>query len=97
MKTIIITIILILFSLLPAHAVKKIEANPINVAVVLVEKGDSDNIDNLFKYYGYTLQGQEDGYNIMKHDKGDIIRYSFNYDGKINSFPNIIIKPKGSH
>lgn len=95
MKNYFITLTLILFSLLPAGAVKKFDANPINLAVVLVEKADSANIDGFFKYYGYKLQGSEDGYQIMRHDNGNEIHYSFK-DGDISQkHPIIIVKPKG--
>lgn len=92
MKSIILTFIFLLISLLPAGAVKKFEANPINVAVLLVEKGDSANIDGMFKYYGYTLQGTEDGYNIMKDGNGNEIRYTFNENGITSQYPTIEVK-----
>lgn len=97
MKSIILTFIFLLISLLPAGAVKKFEANPINVAVVIVEKGDSTQIKKLFDYYGYTHQGTTDGYKIMKHPNGSEIRYSltdFNDSGK---HTKVIVKSKATH
>ena len=53
MKPIILTLTLLL-TVLPAGAVKRIDAHPINVAATIAEKGDSAHIDSYFRYYGYT-------------------------------------------
>ena len=92
-----IFLISFLFTLLPAGAVKKFEANPINVAVVIVEKGDSSKIIRIFDYYGYNQQGSADGYKIMKHSNGNEIRYSFtdSNDGSKNT--QVIVKTKATH
>lgn len=84
MKKYLFTLLLLLITLFPSGAVKKFEANPINVAVVIVEKGDSTQITKLFDYYGYTQQGTTDGYKIMKHPNGSEMRYSItdSNDGK---------------
>ena len=91
-----ILLILLLLPFLPARAVKKFDANPINVAVVLVEKADSANIESMFDYYGYSFQTKEDGYHVMKHPNGSIIRYSFKDDNITQKHPIIIIKPIGT-
>ncbi len=68
----------------------EINAHPINVAVVIVEKGDSAKVADLFNYYGYTLQATEDGYRVMKDTKGNEIRYTYETtDGK---FPKVLVK-----
>lgn len=97
MNQIIITVIFLLFTLLPAGAVKKFEANPINVAVVIVEKVDSTEIAKFFDYYGYTQQGTTDGYKIMKHPNGSEMRYLLtdSNDGSRNT--KVIVKTKASH
>lgn len=88
-----LTLTLLLF-LLPAGAVKKIQANPINIAVTLVEKSDSAKIASSLEYYGYILQGTEDGYIIMKDSQGNEIRYSFNPSE--SKYPTIIVKATGT-
>ncbi len=79
------------FSLL-AEVWQKLEINahPINVAVVIVEKGDSTKVADLFNYYGYTLQGTDDGYKVMQDSKGNEIQYR--YDMTEGKFPNVIVK-----
>ena len=91
-----ILLILLLLPFLPARAVKKFDANPINVAVVLVEKADSANIESMFDYYGYSFQTKEDGYHVMKHPNGSIIRYSFKDGNTTLKYPIIIVKTKGT-
>ena len=59
------------------HPIKKIEANPINVAVMLSERPDSTSIASTCEYYGYILESAQDGYTVYKHPKGSIIRFSF--------------------
>ena len=72
-----ILLFFLLFTLLPAGAVKKLDSNPINIAILIVEKGDSTQIKKLFDYYGYSLLGTSDSYLIMKTSSGNEIRYSF--------------------
>ncbi len=98
MKKYLIISLLSLISILSLHSEvwKKLEinANPINVAVVIVEKGDSAKIADLFDYYGYTLHGTEDGYKVMKDTKGNEIRYSFNVPEAIDQYPKVMVKNK---
>ena len=97
MKQIILTLTLILLTLLPASAVKKISADPINIAIILVEKTDSANVATTLEYYGYTLQGTEDSFQIMKDSNGNEIRYSFKESDSSNKYPTVIVKTKGTH
>ena len=92
MKQIILTLTFLLLTILPAGAVKKIEANPINLAVVLAEKADKSKIASYIDYYGYTLQAPDNEYQVMKHPNGDEIRYSFNIDDKESQYPTVIVK-----
>ena len=97
MKKYLFTLLLLLSTLLPAKAVKKFDANPINVAVVIVEKGDSTEITKLFDYYNYTPQGTTDGYKIMKTPNGNEIRYSFTDSKDRGKITKVIVKTKSSH
>ena len=92
MKQIILTLTFLLLTILPAGAIKKIEVNPINLAVVLVEKVDESKIASYIDYYGYTLQTPDNEYQVMKHPNGDEIRYSFNVDNKGSQYPTVIVK-----
>ncbi len=95
MKPILLTLTLLLLSLLPANAAKKPAAHPINVAILIVEKTDSAKIASTFDYYGYALQGTEDGYSIMKDTDGNEIRYSFN--PQESKHPTLIVKTNETH
>lgn len=91
MKQILLTITLLL-TLLPASAVKKIEANPINIAASLVEKTDSAKIASTLEYYGYLPSGIENGYQILKHSNSTEIRFTFNENGIPTQYPTVIVK-----
>ena len=52
MKTI-VTLALLLMAILPAGAVKRIDANPINIAFILSQETDPDVIASTLFYYGY--------------------------------------------
>ena len=95
-KKITLLLSLLLFTLLPTHAVKKVEANAINVAVMLTEQPDSAGIASTCEYYGYVSQPKQDCYNVYKHPNGSIIRYTFTTaeDGK--SYPTVEVKSKAS-
>ena len=97
MKKLTLIITILLFTFLPIGAVKKFEANPINVAIVIVEKGDSASISKLFDYYGYAYKNTEDGYRIMKHSSGNEMRYSISdsCDGTTNT--KVIVRTKATH
>lgn len=83
MKTLLLTILL--FTLLPASAenkfevmpVKKIEADPINVAVILTEKLDSTSMVSTCEYYGYVNQQSQEDFTVFKHPNGSIICFNF--------------------
>ncbi|MDE6742074.1 MAG: hypothetical protein K2J58_07065 [Muribaculaceae bacterium] len=76
--------------------VKKIEANPINVAVMLTEQLDSASIAATCEYYGYINQPSQDGYVTFKHPNGSIIRYSFTIADNGKQYPTIEVKSKGT-
>ncbi len=94
MKKYLVFCILSLFPILSLHAEirKKIEINahPINVAVVIVEKEDSVKVADIFNYYGYILQGYENGFKVMQDSKGNEICYS--YDMTEGKFPKVVVK-----
>lgn len=96
MRKIIIIFAFILFTLLPAVAVKKVEANAINVAVMLTEQLDSDGIASTCEYYGYQRQPSQDGYDVYKHPNGSIIRYTFTTAENGKEYPIIEVKSKGT-
>ena len=87
-------LLFLLLTLLPAHAIKKFEANPINIAAVIVEKTDSANVASTLDFYGYAFQNNEDGYTVMRHPNGNEIRYSFSQTE--NKYPTVIVKTKGT-
>lgn len=95
MKQILI-IITLLLTLLPAGAVKKFQPNPINVATVILEKTDSVKVASTCEYYGFTYQGVEDGYTVMKRKDGTEIKFTFNENGTHQKYPTIIVKAKGT-
>lgn len=96
MKQIFLPLLLLLLTLIPqtANAVKKIEANPINIAAQLVEKTDSTKVASTLEYYGYHPQGTEDGYQIMRTQNGNEIRFSFTDSG--NKYPTVVVKTHGT-
>ena len=93
----ILTLILLIISILPASAIKKFEPNPINVAKVIVEKTDSDQIASTCEYYGFTYQGAENGYTVMKRTNGNEIKFTFNDNGTLQKYPIILVKTKEAH
>ncbi len=104
MKKIILLLTLLLLANYSANAdtkfdvlpIKKIEANPINIAVSLTERTDSATIASICEYYGYIIQPSQDGYTIFKHPNGSIIRYSFNNSDNRSKYPTIEVKCKAS-
>ncbi len=94
-KYLIFSILSLIFAVsLHAEVWKKLEikAHPINVAVVIVEKEDSTKVVDLFNYYGYSLQGNNDGYKVMKDSKGNEIRYTYNDTDSSRKYPKVIVK-----
>ena len=93
----ILTLLLFILTLLPASAIKKFEANPINIAAMMVQKTDSAQIASTCEYYGFSYQGVEDGYTVMKRTNGNEIKFTFNNNGTINKYPTIVVKTKEAH
>lgn len=79
-----------------AEVVKKFEikANPINIALLVAEKGDSAKMADTFHYYGYTLQATEGDYQVMQDPIGNEIRYSFIAPEASLQYPKVIVKSK---
>lgn len=98
MKKLLTLFFTIFLGLLHAENVKKLEmnANPINVAVVIAEKGDSTKVASVLDYYGYTLQATVDGYHVMKDSKGNEIRYSYENTQSSQKYPTVIVTTKES-
>lgn len=90
MKKTLLTILTIVFSLFPAYAIKTIEANPINIAISIVEHTDSASIASDLVYYGYFRQQSQEGYNIFRHSNGSEIRYILN--DLVQKYPTIEVK-----
>ena len=97
MKRFFLTLTLLILTLLPASAVKKIQANPINIAISLVEKTDSAKIASTLTYYGYTHQATEDGYSVMTDPNGNEIRFSFSKNSSNDKYPTVKVKANDSH
>lgn len=92
-------LLLLLLTLFPktAHAIKKFEPNPINVAAVIVTKSDSTKVASTCEYYGFVYQGVEDGYTVMKRTNGAEIKFTFKDNGKTQEYPIVVVKTKGNH
>ncbi|MDE5998318.1 MAG: hypothetical protein K2G77_08940 [Muribaculaceae bacterium] len=100
--------ILSLIFLLPlsAYAVKKIDANPINVAYILSQKTDPDAISSTLIYYGYTPQPKgnltpdtsKPETFVYTHPNGSVIKYTFKDISESHPCPYIEVKSnKGSN
>ena len=92
-----LTLLIIFISILPASAIKKFEANPINIAAVMVEKTDSAQVASTCEYYGFAYQGVEDGYTVMKRTNGSEIKFTFKDNGTKQKYPIITVKTKDGH
>ncbi len=92
MKKSLIFILLSLIFTLPAGAVKTINANPVNLAAVIVEMVDSARIEKEFAYYGYTLDSTEVGFKVMRSPNGHEIRYSLSDPKAVDGRPVVIVK-----
>ncbi len=83
-KYLIFTLLSLIFSTVHAervydiHPTKKIEANPINIAVMLMQENDTAAMAKSCEYYGYTRQQQTNGYTTFTHPNGSTIRYKLN-------------------
>ena len=85
---------LIFISPLHASAANKLEANPINLAVILTEKNDSATIASICEFYGYQTQPSQDGYTVYQHPNGSIIRYNFTHADDGRKYATIEVKSK---
>lgn len=94
MKSILLTLSILLLSLLPAGAVRKIEAHPINMAFMIAQQTDTAKIASMFQYYGYIIQPSEDGYTVYMHPNESVIRYSFKDTDKEQPYPYVDVKSK---
>ena len=93
----ILTLTLFIISLLPASAVKKFDANPINIAAMMVQRTDSAQVASTCEYYGFTYHGVEDGYTVMKKTNGSEIRFTYMDNGTKQKYPIITVKTKDAH
>ncbi len=91
MKKHLIFCILSLISLLPfsVGAVKKVSANPINIASRLILKQDSATIASTLEYYGYVPQPSENGYSVFHNPDGNTIQFKFLDRNIKKSYPTI--------
>ncbi len=74
------------------HPTKKIEANPINIAVMLMQENDTASMAKSCEYYGYTRQPQNNGYTVFNHLNGSSIRYK--YTDSNQQFPIVEVTSK---
>ena len=93
----ILTLTLFIISILPSSAVKKFDANPINIAAMMVQRTDSAQVASTCEYYGFTYQGVEDGYTVMKKTNGSEIRFTYMDNGTKQKYPIIMVKTKDAH
>lgn len=97
MKSIILTLSILILSVLLSQAAKKIDAHPINIAVSLVEKSDSAKVASTLEYYGYSFDSNEDEYVVMKDSKGNEIRYTFTETNSPIKYPIVTVKTHETH
>ncbi len=92
----------IISSAIPVGAVKKVEAHPINVAVMLTQETDTAKIASTLDYYGYTREPQgnltpdtptPDTNAVFTHPNGSRIRYTLPSGDK---YPTIEVKTKAT-
>ncbi len=94
-KYIIFSILSLIFLCsLPAGAIKKVEANPINVAVMLMQEKDTASMASTCEYYGYIRQPENNGFTVFKHLNGSSIRYK--YSDSNQQFPTVEVTSKAS-
>lgn len=96
MRSLVITLVLLIIGIFSASAVKKFEPNPINVAAVIVEKIDSVQVASTCEYYGFKYDGVVDGYTVMKRQNGAEIKFTFQENGISQKYPTIIVKTTGT-
>lgn len=76
--------------------VKKIEENPINVAVMLTEQLDSARVAATCEYYCYIYQSSQDGFSVYKHPNGSVIRFNITTADNGKKYPTVEVKSKGT-
>ena len=82
MKKLTLILTFLIINLIPARAIKKIEANPVNIASMLAQETYSAKIASMCNYYGYVNQLWQDSYIVFKHPNASIIRYTFKDSSK---------------
>ncbi len=70
-----IIIYLILLIAIPVFAIKRIEANPINIAVMLMQERDTTTMASTCDYYGYKRQRSHEDFIVFSHPNGSILSY----------------------
>ncbi len=98
MKKHLIFCILSLISLLSfsVGAVKKVTANPINIASRLILKQDSATIASTLEYYGYVPQPSENGYSVFHNTDGNTIQFKFTEPNDKQKYPTIRVNTNAS-
>ncbi len=96
MKKYFFTILLIALFNIPINAIKKIEANPINIAVSLTEKTDSVTLVSDLNYYGYIPQQSAKGNSEFHHSNGSVISFIMPDSKSKGEYPTIEVKSKTS-
>lgn len=78
-----------------SSSVKKVQANPINIAYILSQKSDTAKIISTLVYYGYIPQSpsSEGKGTLFIHPNGSQIRYEFK-DG--DKYPTVEVRTKAS-
>lgn len=94
MKTIHLSLLLLLFVFFSSFATKPIDVNPINLAVTLVEMTDSSEIVSTLKYYGFTEEPKSSEFNVYDKPDGTIVKYKFTENGQSLPYPIIDISSK---
>ena len=97
---------LVFIASFPAQAIKRINANPINIASRLVLQQDSAEIASTLEYYGYShtpntatqspiLQvdlADTDGFAVFSHPDGSIIRFYYPKTEDKQKYPTVQVK-----
>ena len=96
MKYLTLTLALLLFTLFPAEAIKKIEANPINIAAMLAQETDTASMAATCDYYGYLPQPSQNGYTVFKHPNGSMIRFIITDSDAYRNYPTIEVTSKAT-
>lgn len=104
MRRILFILSLLIFSIPSTLAVRKVDANPINIAVVLSEQPDSASIASTCEYYGYELSTENSDSSekfedlrlntVYTHPNGSVIRYSLSTADSENTYTIIEVSAK---